>query len=115
MSVNSVKLMFTRLAGKSGVKRSHAHLCRHNFATNHLTDGGDVFSLQQILDHTSLEMVKRHVTLASAQARLQRRKSSPRDRMNLGRVRLGGVSRNGNGGDGSRDGLRSEIAAVRHT
>jgi site-specific recombinase XerD len=65
MSVNSVKLIFTRLAEKSGVKRSHAHLRRHNLATNCLTNGGDVFSLQQIPGHTSLEMVKRHALIAS--------------------------------------------------
>jgi integrase/recombinase XerD len=30
---NSVKLMFSRLARKSGVARLHARLCRHTFAT----------------------------------------------------------------------------------
>jgi site-specific recombinase XerD len=30
---NSMKLTFTRLAQKSGVRRLHAHLCRHTFAT----------------------------------------------------------------------------------
>jgi integrase/recombinase XerC/integrase/recombinase XerD len=58
MSINAVKLIFARLAQKSGVKRLHAHLCRHTFATNYLINGGDVFSLQQILGHTSLEMVR---------------------------------------------------------
>jgi len=89
MSINSVQTVFSRLAIKSGVKRFHAHLCRHTFATNYLINGGDVFSLQQILGHTTLEMVRRYVTLASAQVRVQHRKFSPMDRMNLGRVRLG--------------------------
>ena len=94
MSVNAVKLIFARLAQRSGVKRLHAHLCRHTFATNYLINGGDVFSLQQILGHTSLEMVRRYVTLASAQVRVQHRKFSPMDRMNLGRVRLGRIDNN---------------------
>jgi site-specific recombinase XerD len=34
MSGNAVRLIFSRLAHKSGVKRLHAHLCRHTFATN---------------------------------------------------------------------------------
>lgn len=89
LSGNAVRLIFSRLAQKSGVKRFHAHLCRHTFATNYLINGGDVFSLQQILGHTSLEMVRRYVTLASSQVRVQHRKFSPIDRMNLGRVRLG--------------------------
>jgi site-specific recombinase XerD len=86
MTGNGVKLVFQRL---------HVHLCRHTFATNYLINGGDVFSLQQILGHTSLEMVRRYVTLASAQVRIQHRKFSPMDRMNLGRLRLGSVTQNG--------------------
>ena len=91
MSANAVKLIFARLAQKSGVKRLHAHLCRHTFATNYLINGGDVFSLQQILGHSSLEMVRRYVSLASAQVRVLHRKFSPMDRMNLGRVKFGGA------------------------
>jgi len=88
MTANAVKLIFARLAQRSGIKRLHAHLCRHTFATNYLINGGDVFSLQQILGHTSLEMVRRYVTLASAQVRVQHRKFSPMDRMKLGRIRV---------------------------
>jgi site-specific recombinase XerD len=95
MTANGVKLIFQRLARKSGVKRLHVHLCRHTFATNYLTNGGDVFSLQQILGHTTLEMARRYVTLASSQVRVQHRKFSPMDRMNLGRVRLGKPGGNG--------------------
>ncbi|HEY87140.1 MAG TPA: tyrosine-type recombinase/integrase [Dehalococcoidia bacterium] len=102
MSINSVQTLFCRLAKKSGVKRFHAHLCRHTFATNYLINGGDVFSLQQILGHSSLEMVRRYVTLASAQVRVQHRKFSPMDKMNLGRVKLGRV-----GGNGGRNGSKS--------
>ena len=89
MSINAAHLIFTRLSKKSGVKRFHAHLCRHTFATNYLINGGDVFSLQQILGHASLEMVRRYVTLASAQVRVQHRKFSPMDRMKLGTMRFG--------------------------
>ena len=108
MSINSVQLVFSRLAKKSGVKRFHTHLCRHTFATNYLINGGDVFSLQQILGHTSLEMVRRYVTLASAQVRVQHRKFSPMDRMNLGRIKLGRAG--GNGGT-NRSKARKELLA----
>ena len=43
----------------------------------------------------SLEMVRRYVTLASSQVRVQHRKFSPMDRMNLGRVSLGRMYQNG--------------------
>jgi len=66
LTENSMKLMFTRLAKRSGVCRLHAHLCRHTFATRFLINGGDVFSLQQILGHSTLEMVRHYVNLASS-------------------------------------------------
>jgi len=83
---NCIKMMFQRIAKKSKVKRLHPHLCRHTFATNYLVNGGDVFSLQQILGHTTLEMVGRYVTLASAHVTVQYRKFSPMDRISLGRI-----------------------------
>jgi integrase/recombinase XerD len=69
------------------VERLHPHLCRHAFAAKYLVNGGDVFTLQQILGHTTLEMVRRYVNLASAHVRVQHRKFSPMDRMKLGVVK----------------------------
>ncbi len=83
LTENSAKLMFSRLARRSGVKRLHAHLCRHTFATKFLINGGDVFTLQQILGHSTLEMVKHYVNLTSNHVALQHRRFSPLDRMSL--------------------------------
>ncbi len=83
MTSEAVQLMVKRVARKSGVERLHPHLCRHTFATNYLVNGGDVFTLQQILGHTTLEMVKRYVNIASAHVRVQHRKFSPMDRMRV--------------------------------
>jgi integrase/recombinase XerC/integrase/recombinase XerD len=80
---NSIKLMFARIARISGVNRLHAHLCRHTFATRFLMNGGDVFSLQQILGHSTLEMVRRYVTLASSHITIQHQRYSPMDRISL--------------------------------
>jgi site-specific recombinase XerD len=80
LSTNSMKLMFSRLAFRSGVHRLHAHLCRHTFATRFLINGGDVFSLQQILGHSSLEMVRHYVNLAANHVIIQHHKYSPMDR-----------------------------------
>jgi site-specific recombinase XerD len=83
LTENSMKLMFTRLAHRSGVSRLHAHLCRHTFATRFLINGGDVFSLQQILGHSTLEMVRHYVNLTSSHIAIQHQKYSPLDRLNL--------------------------------
>jgi len=85
LTENSMKLMFTRLAKRSGVCRLHAHLCRHTFATRFLINGGDVFSLQQILGHSTLEMVRHYVNLASSHIAIQHQRFSPLDRLDLRR------------------------------
>ena len=83
LTENGIKLMFARLAKKSSVTRLHAHLCRHTFATRFLINGGDVFTLQQILGHSTLEMVSRYVNLAANHVAIQHQRFSPLDRLNL--------------------------------
>jgi len=83
LTENSIKLMFARLAKRSGVHRIHAHLCRHTFATRYLINGGDVFTLQQILGHSTLEMVGHYVNLSSSHIAVQHQKYSPLDRLNI--------------------------------
>jgi site-specific recombinase XerD len=86
LSENSMKLMFARLSRRSKVERLHAHLCRHTFATRFLMNGGDIFTLQRILGHSSLEMVRHYANLASSYMVVQHQKFSPLDRLNLSRV-----------------------------
>jgi site-specific recombinase XerD len=86
LTENSMKLMFARLGQRSGVQRLHAHLCRHTFATRFLINGGDVFTLQQILGHSTLEMVRHYVTLASNAVIIQHQRFSPLDRLSLCRT-----------------------------
>jgi site-specific recombinase XerD len=81
MSVNALKLMFNRLAKSSGIARLHAHLCRHTFAINYLLNGGDVFSLKEILGHTTLEMVNQYLHFTTAQISIQHHRFSPMDRL----------------------------------
>ena len=60
---STVKQLFRKLKVKANIPRLHPHLLRHSFATRYLENGGDIYSLQQILGHTSLEMVKKYVHL----------------------------------------------------
>jgi len=70
-----MKLMFARLVKKSGVKRLHAHLYRHTFASRFLINEGDVFTLQQILGHSTLEMVRHYANLAASHVAIQYQRS----------------------------------------
>jgi site-specific recombinase XerD len=77
---NGVRLSFRRLAIRSGVHRIHPHLCRHTFATRYLLNGGDIFTLQIILGHSTLEMVRHYVNIASSQVAMKHHEFSPLDR-----------------------------------
>jgi site-specific recombinase XerD len=81
ITVNGIQLMLKRLAKRSGINRLHAHLCRHTFATHYLENGGNVFSLQSILGHSSLEMVRRYLSLSSDHIVAQHQRFSPLDKI----------------------------------
>lgn len=68
------------LAKIQGVRIS-PHTFRHTFAKNWIVNGGDVFSLQKMLGHTTMEMVRRYVNLANEDVGRAHRTYSPADRM----------------------------------
>ncbi len=76
-----MKLIFSRLAKSSNVVRLYVHLCRHTFAINYLLNGGDIFSLREILGHTTLDMVNHYLHFTSSQITAQHHKYSPMDKL----------------------------------
>ena len=64
--------------------RTNPHTFRHTFAKLYLLNGGDLFSIQKILGHTTLDMVRRHVNLDTDEVKRQRAQSSPVDRLAIG-------------------------------
>lgn len=76
---STVKNMFRRLRARSNVPRLYPHLLRHTFATRYLENGGNIYTLQAILGHSSLEMVKKYLHLASSRIRADFPKFSPLD------------------------------------
>lgn len=66
-------------AGIKGVRVS-PHTFRHTFAKNWILNGGDPFSLQRILGHTTQDMVSKYVNLAAGDLQTQHARFSPADR-----------------------------------
>lgn len=74
----------TRLKKKMdsvGIPRANStcHRLRHTFAVNYIRNGGNVFSLQQLLGHSTLEMTRRYVMLAETDLALDHARASPLD------------------------------------
>ena len=71
---------YGKQAGINGVRCS-PHTFRHTFAKNYLLNGGDIFSLQKILGHSSLASVRMYLNLVAADVKKQHRRFSPVDNM----------------------------------
>lgn len=82
-----VSSMLKNIQKRAGVNgRLYPHLFRHSFARQFLLAGGDPITLQQILGHSSLAMVKQYVRFTAEELVSQHRRSSPGDR--LRRIKL---------------------------
>jgi integrase/recombinase XerD len=83
MNANSIRLLLKDLGEKAGVRNCHPHRLRHTFAVEYLRNDGDIFTLQMILGHSSLEMVKHYLQLANADTKSAHRRASPADKWRL--------------------------------
>lgn len=85
----AVAKMFQRVKKLAEVPNLHPHTCRHTFSVRYLVNGGDAFSLQRILGHTSLEMTRKYVNLASGDVKEKHRRFSPMDNLRFHANRRG--------------------------
>ena len=66
MTSACVHSLMRKLKKRTGIKRIHAHLFRHTFATNFLVHGlGDVYELSRILGHSEIRVTEKYLQLAS--------------------------------------------------
>lgn len=72
-----------KLCKKQGVNgvRTSWHTLRHGFALNHVRQGGDVFSLQRMMGHSSLEITRKYVNMNEQDLKLVHKKTSMLSRL----------------------------------
>jgi integrase len=68
---------------RAGVRGVNVHRFRHTFAINYLRNGGDPYTLQMMLGHTTLDMVKTYLMLAQADLEKTHQLASPVDNWRL--------------------------------
>lgn len=88
LTKSGLSQLLNRISRAAELPRDHVapHAWRRGFAVEYLRNGGDMFSLQQILGHTTLELTRRYVAYLPADLQRQHLRASPSD--HLGRARL---------------------------
>lgn len=83
MTRSCISILLRRLSESVGVERALTtpHTFRRGFAVEFLRNGGDVFTLQQILGHSNLEMTRRYVTFLDEDLKSAHLRFSPGDRL----------------------------------
>ncbi len=77
MTRGSLLSLLKRAGDRAGVPHVHPHRFRHTFAIEYLRNGGDIYTLQSILGHSSLEMVRRYLAIVQDDLDAGHRAASP--------------------------------------
>ncbi len=79
----TLRQLITSIGKRAEVTGAFPHRFRHTFAITYLRSGGDVFTLQQLLGHSSLDMVRIYSRIAQSDVADAHRRASPVDSWRL--------------------------------
>lgn len=81
LTKNSITSCIKVYNNSRGVLKTSIHRFRHTFAKNWIINGGDIFRLQKILGHSTLDMVKEYLALYGNDLKRDYEKFSVLDRV----------------------------------
>lgn len=93
LTTNALRHSFSRYCAARGVERTNIHGLRHNFAKGWVQNNGNMFALQKILGHSSLDMTRKYVRLFAEDIKEDFDKFSPLDTIKRGARRTQTVKR----------------------
>ena len=89
LTENGLRIAISRYNTRRGVNKTSIHLFRHTFARKYLIDcGGDAFTLQKLLGHSTLEMTKHYCAVFNADLTKNYDNFSPLAQMKQGGARI---------------------------
>jgi len=81
LEVGRIEKLVAGYGRKAGFKRCYPHKLRHTSSVLYLRNGGDPFSLQKKLGHSSLQMTRHYANLADSDVRAQHLRYGVADRL----------------------------------
>lgn len=87
LTVNALKLSIAKYNKSRDVEMTSVHAFRHTFAKDWIRNTGDVFRLQKLLGHSTLEMTRRYVNMFSEDLKEGFEDFNPLDRLKKGSTR----------------------------
>lgn len=94
LTTNALRQSFAKYCEEREVYKSNIHGLRHNFAKGWVKNNGNMFVLQKILGHSTLEMTRKYVRLFSDDIKTDFDKFSPLDTIKRTSKRTYVVKRN---------------------
>lgn len=74
---NALRLALYRIADRAGVFKVYPHRFRHTFAIQFLRNGGNVYALQRLLGHSTLDMSEHYLHIVLQDVSKEHDKASP--------------------------------------
>lgn len=95
LTTNALRHSFAKYCEDREVERTNIHGLRHNFAKGWVQNNGNMFALQKILGHASLDMTRKYVKLFSEDIKEDFDKFNPLDSIKRTARRTQKVKRSG--------------------
>lgn len=80
-SADAFRKRLNRRKHRLDMKRLSPHMFRHTFGRNYLLNGGDIATLQRILDHADIETTRQYATVDYSDMQAQHNRYSPINRI----------------------------------
>ena len=80
---STIRIQVGRIGANAKVTHAHPHKFRHTFAITYLRNNGDIFTLQRLLGHATLEMTKRYLDISQVDLATTHARASPVDNWKL--------------------------------